>query len=512
MGYKVLELKMRTDYTVEELDDVIRKILRISEFTYSIEKQSLDGRNVKDIHWVVRVGVQSIEIQNDLEPEIDNLLIPFRKRNEHVVVVGNGPAGFFAAFVLIQAGYMVTMIEQGPEVYTRTKDVKHFEKTGELNERSNYAFGEGGAGTFSDGKLTSRTKSILREKKFIFDSYVQAGAPEEIKYLAKPHVGSNLLTKIVRTLREDFIDRGGKIIFGNKMTNFTVKGTTVKSIETEQGKIKGDHFVFAVGHSSYETYRLLLSKGVKFNLKNFAIGTRVEHPQELINQAKWKVSELPGVKAADYALTYNFNDAMTVYSFCMCPGGMVVPAPPERGLNIVNGMSNYKRNYPFANSAIVAGIDLQTLLGRELVPEEALEWVLNLERKFYDFSNSYNAPAVKVQDFLRFSTTTSFGPTSYPFPLVTAEFRDLFPKEVTTSMMYALKDFTRKIYGFEEGVLMGLESRTSSPIQLVRDEMRCAGFDNLYVAGEGSGLSGGIVSSGADGIKCAMDIIHNSLL
>ena len=140
------------------------------------------------------------------------------------------------------------------------------------------------------------------------------------------------------------------------------------------------------------------------------------------------------------------------------------------------------------------------------------EWVLNLERKFYDFSNSYNAPAVKVQDFLRFSTTTSFGPTSYPFPLVSAEFRDLFPKEVTTSMMYALKDFTRKIYGFEEGVMMGLESRTSSPIQLVRDEMRCAGFDNLYVAGEGSGLSGGIVSSGADGIKCAMDIIHNSLL
>jgi len=510
MGYKIIELKMRTDYSTDELEDVIRKVLKINDFTYNIEKQSLDGRNVKEIHWVVRVGVQSPEINNELEPQIEKLDIPYKKRNKHVVVVGNGPGGFFASYLLIQAGFKVTMIDQGPEVFTRTKDVKSFEKTGILNPRSNYAFGEGGAGTFSDGKLTSRTKSILKEKKFIFDCYIQAGAPEEIRYLSKPHLGTNLLIKIVRHLREDFISRGGTMIFDNKMIDFKTKGPKVLSVETEKGVIKGDYYIFAIGHSCYESYRLLMTKGVMFQLKNFAIGTRVEHPQELINLAKWQVPALPGVKAADYSLTYNFRDAMTIYSFCMCPGGMVVPSPPEPGLNIVNGRSNYKRNYPFANSAIVAGIDLESLLGREVSPEESLEWVLSLERKFYDYTNSYKAPAVSVKDFLRFKTTSTFGPTSYPFDLVTAEFRELFPKEVTNSMMYALKDFTRKIKGFEEGTLMGLESRTSSPIQLIRDGMKCAGFDNLYVGGEGSGLAGGIVSSGADGIKCAMDIIENS--
>ena len=192
----------------------------------------------------------------------------------------------------------------------------------------------------------------------------------------------------------------------------------------------------------------------------------------------------------------------------MCPGGMVVPAPPQKGLNIVNGMSNYKRNSPFGNSAIVAGVCLPDLLGYQPEPIEALDWLLALERKFYDFSDSYRAPAVSVSDFLNNKTTPAFAKSSYPFDLLTADFRELFPTGIIESIDMALKDFVKKIHGFEEGVMMGLESRTSSPIQLIRDGMRCAGFDNLYLGGEGSGLAGGIVSSAADGIKCAMDIIN----
>jgi len=510
MGYKVLEIKMKTDYAKKDLELVIKKILKIRNFAYEIEKQSLDGRDASDIHWVIRVAVTSTEILNDAVPQKDHLSIPNKKSNKHVVIVGSGPAGSFAGLVLQMAGFKVTIIEQGPEVYTRTKDVRGFEKTGILNDRSNYSFGEGGAGTFSDGKLTSRTKSISKERAFILDKYVELGGPEEILYLAKPHLGSNLLTKIVKNFRQEFIDNGGTIIFDNQVIDFKKWGSKVKSVETEQGVIEADYFIFAIGHSSYNTYKLLINKGVKFQLKNFAIGTRVEHYQELINQAKWRVPKLPGVKAADYALTYNFQSTLSVYSFCMCPGGMVVPAPPFAGMNIVNGMSNYKRNYPFANSAIVAGVSIPMLVGKELEPLAALEWLMDLERKFYDFSNSYRAPAVKVSDFIANKTTPKFGKSSYPFDLVSADFKELFPPKVFKSISYAGKEFINNISGFEEGVMMGLESRTSAPIQLIRDGMHCAGYDNLYLAGEGSGLAGGIVSSAADGIKCAMEIINKN--
>jgi uncharacterized FAD-dependent dehydrogenase len=425
-----------------------------------------------------------------------------------VVVVGSGPAGFFGALTLLKSGLDVTIIEQGPEVYDRTRHVRDFEKSGVLNDRSNYAFGEGGAGTFSDGKLTSRTKSIYRERHFIFQNYVRAGGPEEILYLSKPHLGSNVLTKIVKNLRQEFLSLGGKMVFNNKMIDFYRSNGKVDSIETEQGKIEADYFIFAIGHSSYDTYRLLMRNGVQFGIKNFAVGSRVEHNQEMINIAKWKRPELPGVKAADYSLTYTTRNQVPVYSFCMCPGGMVVPAAPSEGLNIVNGMSNYKRNYPFANSAIVAGMNLPEFLSKEVSPEEALEWVVRLERKFFNVNNSYDAPAVRIGDFLEKKTTMEFSESSYPFKLIEADFRELFPKRVCNYLMAALRNFSRKIHGFEDGVMMGLESRTSSPIQVERDGMKCAGFDNLYIGGEGSGLSGGIVSSGADGIKCAIDIIE----
>lgn len=509
MGYKTIEVKLRTDYTDEELRYKISKLLRINDFTYQIEKQSLDGRNVEFIHWVMRIMVNSPELPEGEMPHVEQIEIPRIKTHKKVLVVGSGPAGFFAAQTLLESGFDVTLIEQGPDVYQRTNDVKQFEKNGELNERSNYSYGEGGAGTFSDGKLTSRTKAITLEKNYIFDTYVKAGAPEEIRYLSKPHVGSNVLTKIVKNLRESFIAQGGKWHFNSKMIDFAQAGNKIKSIETEQGIIEADYFIFAIGHSAYDTYSKLITNGVKFQIKSFAIGTRVEHPQELINRAKWRVPKLPGVKAAEYSLVYNATESISVYSFCMCPGGMVVPAATNHGINIVNGMSNYKRNYKFANSAIVSGFNLNDYYRRDVDPLEALDWVTKLERKFYDFTGSYKAPSVKIVDFMRFKPTTSFPESSYPFDLVTSDFREMFPRQVYTYMTKAVRDFARKLRGFEDGVMLGLESKTSSPIQVVRDGFKCAGIDNLYIAGEGSGFAGGIVSSGADGIRCAMDIIKS---
>ncbi len=511
MGFKYIELNLPTNYTDEIVRSELKKIIGTDDFTYSIEKQSLDARNYRDIHWQTRLAVYSQFIKQSDEKKDLKLIIPKHNKKKKVAIIGSGPAGIFSALVLQESGFEVTIFEGGPEVFKRIADVKEFEKNGNLNERSNHAFGEGGAGTFSDGNLTCRTKSIPNERRYIFNSLIEAGAPEEILYLSKPHVGSNILTKVARNLRKKFIENGGKIYFDTLMLDFEITNGKLKSIETEQGNFEADYYNFAIGHSSYKTYEQLIQKGVKFNLKPFAIGSRVEHYQEQINLALWKTKELDGVKNADYALTYN-DSPLPVYSFCMCPGGMVVPAPLQKGANIVNGMSNYKRNYPFANSAIVAAFTLNELLGRDVTPLEALNWVSELENQFFNYVGGYSAPSVKVSDYIAGKTTSIFPKSSYPFPLVTAEFRELMPDLIVKSQIKALKEFSKKIKGFEDGHLIGLESRTSSPIQVERTKNgQCIGVDNLYLSGEGSGFSGGIVSSAADGIKAALDIINREL-
>lgn len=518
MGYISIEFQLPTDYSDELLKSKIKKDIKTENFSYSIEKQSLDARNHRNIYWNVRVGVYSDVIKSE---EIDNkeLIIPNisdkKQRNgkAKAAVIGSGPAGFFAAFTLLEAGFDVVLFELGPEVYDRIKDVKTFEKGGELNERSNYAFGEGGAGTFSDGKLTCRTKTIKLEKKYIFKHFIKWGAPAEIEYLSKPHVGSNILTKVIRNMRKEFIERGGVVHFDTMMTDFNFEkdslSNKVTSIETEKGKFDCDYLIIASGHSSSSTYNMLFRNGVKFINKPFAIGSRVEHTQELINLSQWSAKSITGLKSADYAVTYN-DSKYPVYSFCMCPGGMVVPAAPRKKANIVNGMSNYKRNYPFANSAIVASFTLENLLKREVKPEEGLEWLEMMEEKFYNFAGGYNAPSVKVSDLINNKTTLNFPATSYPFDLISADFNELMPAMVINSMKEGLKHFNKKIKNFEEGHLIGLESRTSAPIQVVREVGgRVANFSNLFFIGEGSGFSGGIISSAGEGVKTAVYIAEN---
>ena len=508
MGYKKISLKLPTDYTEDQLREKIKKKLKIKEFSCQIERKSLDARKKADIHWQVLISVSSKQIKGSVPAPLPPINIPYRKRTEKVVVIGSGPAGFFCAFVLQKAGFNITLIERGSDVKKRAEGISEFEKTGIFNSVSNYAFGEGGAGTFSDGKLTSRSKHVSQERKFILDAYISAGAPSEIGYMAHPHLGSDNLSKIVTRLREDFLNIGGRVFFETFLKDLKIENKRAQEAITTLGGIEADEFVVAPGHSAYETYRMLIKRGVKFRTKNFAIGCRVEHLQEVINNAQWGQKSLPGVKAAEYRLASKGDGNLPVYTFCMCPGGSIIPASAYKNTNIVNGLSLYNRDGKFANAACVAGVNLDRLIGRQTSPLEALDWLENLEKRFHEYSDGFNAPFCGIKDFINREVRLSNVESSYPLGLKPAALWDLLPFQVSSSIREGLKDFSRKIKGFEAGTIMGLDSKSSSPIQVLREENRlCSGFENLYVAGEGSGYSGGIISSGADGIKAAMAII-----
>jgi hypothetical protein len=511
MGYREISLQLPTDYHEDDLNGGIAKQLGIREFSYQIENKSLDARKKGNIHWLVKVLVLSDEVSGVALSLFPSLNIRHCKTNKKAVVVGSGPAGFFSAFVLQKAGIETTLIERGTEVHTRAEGIREFEKTGAFNPIANYAFGEGGAGTFSDGKLTSRSKHISKERQFILESYIGAGAPEEIGYMAHPHLGSDNLRKLVKNLRDAFSAIGGRMLFETLLEDLKIENGKVIEAITSSGSMEADYFIIAPGHSAYETYRMLIKKGVRFRTKNFALGSRVEHPQRVINKAQWGRESLPGVKAAEYRLTSPGDNRLPVYTFCMCPGGIVVPAAAYHNTNIVNGMSRYRRNGTFANAACVAGIHPDRLIGREASPGQALDWVQALEEKFHRYSDGFAAPFCSIQNFIDQKESANTAESSYPLGLKAAALWELLPAEISSSIREGLREFSRKIPGFETGTIMGLESKTSAPIQVLREKERCCiGIENLYIVGEGSGCSGGIISSGADGIKAALHIVESN--
>jgi uncharacterized FAD-dependent dehydrogenase len=508
MGFKIIELKLPTGYSDKELQSRIVKECGSSDVSWQIESKSLDARKRSNIYWLMRVAITSKDIPGS-EPEKGALLnIPYKKRNRRVLVTGSGPAGFFAAYVLQKAGFDTMILERGAEVDKRAEGIANFEHTGQFNPVANYSFGEGGAGTFSDGKLTSRSKHISPERDFFLEEYIKAGAPEEIRYMTHPHVGSDNLKLIVKNLRTAYQAMGGMISFESTLSGLAVTDGTVREAVTEDAVFPSDYFIIAPGHSSYETYRLMMKSGVQFRTKGFALGCRAEHLQTDINVAQWGVAMLPGVKAAEYRLASEGDHNHPVYSFCMCPGGIVVPAATYSHMNIVNGMSYYGRDGRFSNAACVAGIHPDELAGRKLTALEALEWLERLESSYYDFANGFSAPFCSINDFLQEKEPHKIPESSYPLGLTPAPLWKLLPPAVSASLKPGLADFCRKIKGYEKGTLLGLESKSSSPVQVIRETNGlCSGFTNLFMAGEGSGYAGGIVSSAADGIKIAMNII-----
>ncbi|KAF0130455.1 MAG: FAD dependent oxidoreductase [Bacteroidetes bacterium] len=511
MGFKTITVKVPTDYTDEMLRKSISKELHIKQFSFQIENKSLDARNKSAIHWLLSVGVFSEEIKGAIQSEKELLSIPNIGKEKEVVVVGNGPAGFFCAYVLQKAGFKVIMIDRGSEVEKRSKGIEQFEQDGVFNPLGNYAFGEGGAGTFSDGKLTSRSKHISIEKQFILSSYVEAGAPREIEYMAHPHLGTDNLKKIVKNLRLAFQKLGGTMTFETTLTDIRVKDGRVEEVITDKGSYSPVAVFIAPGHSAYETYRMLLRRGVAFRTKNFALGSRMEHQQDVINIAQWGKPRLPGVKAAEYRLTSAGDGKHQVYSFCMCPGGMVVPATAYEDTNIVNGMSYFKRDGHFANAACVAGIHPDVLASKSVSPLEALDLVEQLERKFFSLTQKYAAPACNIRDFIDQKLRTKKMESSYPLGVEPLPLWQFLPESVTQAMKAGLLDFDRKMQAFTTGNLLGLESKTSSPIQVLREEGgRCVGFTNLFMMGEGSGYAGGIISSAADGVRTALHFVSQA--
>jgi len=514
IAFKEIDLKLPTDFSDAELRKKIRKKLHVQNFSFEMLKQSLDARHRPDVFWQTKIRVFSGEFKSGTtykpEPKLE---FAYKNRNTKVVVAGSGPAGFFSAFVLQKAGFQVMLIEKGPEVKQRFKDIQGFESGHTaFKDHSNYCHGEGGAGTFSDGKLTSRTKGIATEKSFVFGHYVEAGAPEEILYLAKPHIGSDNLRVVIPNLRKQFQNLGGIIKFETEVIDLELENSTCKGIVTNKGQFPCDLLIVAPGHSSYSTYRMLAKNGIRFRTKPFAIGARVEHPQELINISQWGLAQMPGLKAAEYKLTHTASNGLPVYSFCMCPGGKVIPSAPAHKQNIVNGVSDYSRNSTWGNSAVVAGLHLENILKKEVSFENALQWMEELEQKVYTISKGYHVPGAIIQDFLSDKITQKIPTNSFPFDVFQYDFRELLPPEIVFSLKEGLQNFAKKIHGFETGLLLGLESKTSSPVQVVRDKhRRCEGFDNIFIIGEGSGYTGGITSSAVDGVKTAMGIIGGDL-
>jgi uncharacterized FAD-dependent dehydrogenase len=506
-GNKILTLDVPTNFSESELTMAACRALNISPTETRIEilRQSLDARSKHNAHWKVRVVVwhESFSSNEYTRPAE----LPFAKtgKQRSVIVVGSGPAGYFCALFLARSGFSVTLLEQGPEVDERWHDVSNFDTNGVFKEHSNYVSGEGGAGTFSDGKLTSRTKGIDVERNFIFKTYIDAGAPCEIDYFAHPHIGSDRLRAITPKLRHTLQSAGAKIIFNCKVTKFESTHGVVHKVSTSLGEFETNFVVFACGHSSLETMRMLIQNGVSFSPKPFAVGMRFEIPQLIVNLAQWKTPSLPGVKAAEYFLTAQAE--LPVYSFCMCPGGKVIPAMTQADSLVVNGVSNYQRNGKFANSAIVAGVDLKQILKPDVTPLECLAWRENIERLAHAHvctTHRFAAPACRVSDFVTGKISTSLPSSTFPFPLVAHSYEGILDPLVLNALKTGFKEFTKKMNGFEEGLLIGVETTTSSPVRLIRDtERRALGFTNLFVAGEMSGWSGGIVSSAVDGLKTA---------
>lgn len=508
----IRNIKIKKD-TTKILEREIQKRLHLNITPkYEIYRKSIDARRGIKYNYQILCHINMTEkqlskIKDAVEYEETNyeLKPPFKK--ETAIIVGFGPAGIFASYILAKYGYKITVLERGKDVANRQKDIEKFLETGELNENSNVQFGEGGAGTFSDGKLTARSKD--KRQREVLKIFVENGAPEEIMYEQKPHIGTDKLVKVMENMRKYIIAKGGEIKFETTMQDIIVEKEKAVKIITDKGEFTADNYVLALGHSARDTFQMLKDK-IKMENKPFALGFRIEHPQEMINLAQYKVED-DSLPVASYQLTYQSEKYKKgVYTFCMCPGGEVINATSEKEHLCVNGMSYYKRDGKNANSAIICTID-EEIYGKNLL--DGIKFQREIEEKAFKMGGSnYFAPVQKIEDFMENKTTTELGeviPTVKPGYKL-SNLNDIYPEEITNSIKEAIKAMDRKLKGFSRGdaILTGVETRSSSPVRLLRNEkMQSVTISNIYPIGEGAGYAGGIVSSAIDGIKLAEQLL-----
>ena len=424
------------------------------------------------------------------------------------VVVGSGPCGYFAALVLAQMGFRPLLLERGRDVRARTKDTFGFWRQGRLLPESNVQFGEGGAGTFSDGKLHSQIRDPQSRGRKVLEEFVKAGAPAEILYVSKPHIGTFRLVTVVENLRAQIQVLGGEIRFQSRVDDIDSEADRLRGVVLDSGeRIAADHVVLAIGHSARDTFAMLARRGVAMEAKPFSLGVRIEHPQALIDRARYGADAgNPRLGAADYKLVHHCRNGRSVYSFCMCPGGTVVAAASEPGGVVTNGMSQYSRSERNANSGIVVGVTPADYPGDALAGIAfQRHWE---ELAFRAGGSSYAAPAQRVGDFLAGRASTALGsvPASYAPGVRPADLSVCLPDYVVEALREALPAFARSLPGFamDDALLTGVETRTSSPVRLLRGEdKQSASVRGLYPAGEGAGYAGGILSAAVDGIEVA---------
>lgn len=525
---RINEIRQELDSSKEDLLKKCAKILKINKEQISeviIAKKSIDSRKKDDIFFSYAVDVKVTGDEEKLVSKIASNKVSLskeyvyampeirRKSNLRPIIVGFGPAGIFAALTLSRAGFKPIVLERGEDVDTRTADIKSFFKTRKLNTESNVQFGEGGAGTFSDGKLTTGIKNPLCRKVFV--EFFEHGAPEDILYSGTPHIGTDKLVDVVKNMRKEIISLGGEVIFGAKLTDIVAYNGFIQGISyTKNGEnfdLEADTLIVAVGHSARDTVKMLHEKGIVMMQKPFSVGARIEHPREFIDKAQYgSFAGYSALPAAVYKLACHFEHERGAYTFCMCPGGTVISATSEENAVVTNGMSEYARDKENSNSAILVNVYPEDFPSEDVL--SGFELQRQIEHKGYEFGGGgYSAPCQLVGDFLSDteSKKLSFVNPSFTTGVTPSDLRKVLPKKVTDTMAYALVQMDKKLKGFAlpDAVLTGPESRSSSPVRIIRDDAYQTNIRGIYPCGEGAGYAGGIVSAAVDGIKCAHAVL-----
>lgn len=531
---RISQLKLNYHHTNEDLYRAAAKAMRINISDINelmIRKKSIDARKKPEIFAVYTIDVKVSHEEKVLKHcKNKNVTLAVIKKyrfpspgtkelNFRPVIAGSGPAGLFCAYELALNGYRPILIERGAPVEERIRCVEEFWERGHLSPVTNVQFGEGGAGTFSDGKLNTMVKDKEHRGQEVLNIFRDHGAPEEICYLNKPHIGTDILSTVVKNIRDDIIACGGEVRFHTQLVDFDANengeltSVTVKDTSMPDGKeenLKTNLLVLAIGHSARDTFFMLHEKGIPMEAKSFAVGVRIEHPQELINHSQYGETADKELPAADYKLTAQLTNGRGVYSFCMCPGGYVVNASSEAGHLAVNGMSYHSRDGQNANSAIVVTVSKEDY--GDGTPLSGVEFQRRLEEAAYKAGNG-RIPVQYFKDFCNNKVSTNLLGTvpqtkgSYSFGNV----RDIFPEEISKSIEQGIRAFDHKIHGFaaDEALLLGVESRTSSPIRITRNDNMTSIIAGLYPCGEGAGYAGGITSAAIDGMKTAEIIAKN---
>ena len=519
---QISQIKLPVSHTKNELENKIKNILKINEkqlLSYQILKKSIDARKKPDIYYVYSVLVQVTDekavgkkVNHTNVTVAKDMSYSFPASGQEVlhrrpVIVGAGPAGIFCAYLLAECGYMPIILERGKAIADRQKDVELFWQTGILNPSSNVQFGEGGAGTFSDGKLNTAVKDPANRNHFVLENFVRFGAPEQILYDAKPHIGTDILAEVITNIREYLVLKGAEFVFEAQVTDFELKNQRICAVWCKEKRIETDLVVLALGHSARDTFQRLSERNIPMDAKNFAVGFRVEHPQEMIDRQMYGNfnKKLP---ASPYKVTANFPNNRGVYSFCMCPGGYVVNASSYKGGLVVNGMSYSGRDGKNANSAIIVSVG-----PKDFGAEDALagmRYQEELERRAFVLCNG-KIPQQLLGDYRKNMISSSFGAYSSQTKGETAfaNLRGLLADEIEETFLQGMDHFEKIIPGFsrEDTILSGMESRTSSPVRIHRNEQFESEMKGIYPCGEGAGYAGGIMSAAMDGMKVAEAII-----